>query len=261
MRGWPWFPTRGPSMLDAHLTEMRELEDHYWWFIARRRVALALLDDAHLAAPKLLDAGCGAGALLAELSARGRAVGVDLSPSAIAITKDRGLGGLIQADLQHLPIAREAFDAVMLCDVLEHVLDDEQALREAARVLRPGGIAVITLPALAFLWSTHDQALGHHRRYHPSRVRRIVIDAGLTVERMSFGLFLLFPVAVVLRGFQRLVHRRRGGPPQTGIIRVPAFLNCLLVRLMDLENALLHRLNLPIGVSLVVVARKGGRPP
>jgi SAM-dependent methyltransferase len=240
---------------------MRELEDHYWWFIARRRVALALLDDAHLANPRLLDAGCGAGALLAELSARGRAVGIDFAASAIAITRDRGLGGLLHADLQHLPIAAQAFDAVMLCDVLEHVPDDEQALREAARVLKPGGIAVITLPALAYLWSTHDEALGHHRRYHPSRVRRIIADAGLTVERMSFGLFFLFPIAVVLRALQRLVHRRRGGPPETGIIRVPAFLNRLLVRLMDLENALLRRLNLPIGVSLVVVAQKAAAHP
>lgn len=243
-------------MLDTHLLEMRELEDHYWWFVARRRVALALLDDAGLTKPRLLDGGCGAGALLAELAQRGRAVGVDVSASAIALTRERGLEPIVQADLERLPLAAGAFDVVMLLDVLEHVRDDQQALNEAARVLRPGGLAIITLPALGFLWSAHDEALGHYRRYQPSRVRQMIADAGLAATRVSFGLFFFFPVAVVLRSWQRLVHRRRGGPPQTGIIRVPRWLNRLLVRFMDLENAILRRVNLPIGVSLVVVARK-----
>jgi SAM-dependent methyltransferase len=248
-------------MLDAHLAEMRELEDHYWWFIGRRRIALALLDDAHLDQARLLDGGCGAGALLAALAERGWAAGVDVSASAIAITRDRGLGRLTQADVEALPFAGGSFDAVMLCDVLEHVPDDQRALDEAARVLRPGGITVLTLPALGFLWGTHDEALGHYRRYHPRRVRQMVAQAGLRLERLSFGLSLLFPVAVVLRFVQRSLHRRRGGPPQTGIIRVPRWVNRLLVVLMDLENALIRRANLPIGVSLVAVARRPESPP
>ncbi len=243
-------------MLDAHLIEMRELEDHYWWFLARRRAVLALLDDAGLADPRLLDEGCGAGALLAELTTRGRAAGVDVSASAIALTGERGLRQLAQADLGALPFLSGTFDAVTLLDVLEHVPDDQKALNEAARVLRPGGLAIITLPALGFLWSSHDEALGHHRRYGPSRVRRMAAEAGLAVRRLSFGLFFFFPVAVALRSWQRVVHRRRGGPAQTGIIRVPGWLNRALIRVMDFENALLRRLNLPIGVSLVMVARK-----
>jgi len=243
-------------MLDRHLNEMRDLEDHYWWFVARRRLALGLLDDVHLEAPRLLDGGCGSGALLAELAQRGRAFGADISASALDLTRGRGLPNLVQADLQRLPFSPEAFDAVLLCDVLEHVADDRQAVREAGRVLRPGGLLVGTLPALRLLWSSHDEALGHRRRYARRETRELVEAAGLRIERLSFGLFFLFPVALVARLLQRLTAGARAHPPRTGIIAVPRFLNWLLIRLMDLENAIIRRVNLPLGVSLVLVARK-----
>jgi SAM-dependent methyltransferase len=243
-------------MREAQIAEMRDLEDRYWWFIARRRLAVGLLDDARIEKPRSLDAGCGAGALLRELAARGEALGIDLAAPALAITARRGLQRLVQADASDLPFREGAFDAVMLCDVLEHVEDDRRALAEAARVLRPGGAVVITLPALALLWSNHDEALGHYRRYHPARVREMLVGSGLRVEKMSFGLFFFFPIALVLRPLQRLLAHRRNRPPETGIIRVPAFLNRLLIKFMDLENALIRRVNLPVGVSLVAVGRK-----
>jgi SAM-dependent methyltransferase len=217
---------------------------------------VAILDDASTDKTRLLDAGCGAGALLAELAGRGHAVGIDVAASAIAITARRGPHTLVQADARDLPFRADAFDAVMLCDVLEHIDDDKQALLEAARVLRPGGVVIMTLPALNLLWSNHDEALGHRRRYHPADIRRMLRDAELSVEKMSFGLFFLFPIALVLRPLQRLLARRRKRPPETGIIRVPRFLNRFLIGLMDLENALIRRVNLPIGISLVAVGRK-----
>lgn len=247
-------------MLDTHLTEMRELEDHYWWFVARRRLALALLDDAGVETSRMVDLGCGAGALLRELAERGPAVGLDRSSAALALTGERAPGALLRADIQAIPLRAESVTAVTLCDVLEHVKDDQQALNEAACVLAPGGVAVVTLPALKMLWGTHDEALHHHRRYHPRRVREMVTEAGLVLEKLSFGLFFLFPVAVVLRTLQRLVHRVTKARAETGIIGVPGWANRALIRFMDLENALIRRMNLPIGVSLVAVARKPGGP-
>ena len=245
-------------MLDKHIDEMRQLEDRYWWFVARRRLAVGLLDDARLAAPTMLDAGCGGGALLAELAARGRAYGADVSPSAIRATRERGLDRLVQCDIQQAAFRTEAFDAVMLCDVLEHVEDDQEAIAEAARMLEPGGVLIVTLPALDLLWSAHDEALGHRRRYGARRTREMLQAAGLRVERMSYGLFFLFPFALVARLVQRLTTRLRRHPPETGIVRVPGPVNRLLIALMDLENALMRRISLPIGVSLVAVARKAG---
>lgn len=246
-------------MRPEHLLEMRDLEDHYWWFIARRRLALSLLDQAALPAQTILDGGCGAGALLAELATRGKAYGADISESAIRITRTRGLHNLVQCDIQRAAFASETFDAILLCDVLEHVPDDNQAIAEAARMLKPGGLLIMTLPALGLLWSSHDEALGHLRRYGKRGVRRMIESMGLRVKKVSFGLSFLFPVAVVVRLVQRLTTFLGRRKPETGIIRVPPFVNELLVRLMDLENAVIKRFNLPIGVSLVVVAEKKRR--
>ncbi len=243
-------------MLRKHIDEMRELEDRYWWFVARRRLALGLLDDAGLGSATILDGGCGAGALLSELALRGRAYGADISESAVLTTRERGLGNLVQCDIQQAAFRSGTFDAVMLCDVLEHVDDDRQAVAEAARLLRPGGVAVITLPALGLLWSAHDEALGHRRRYGRRQTRELVESAGLRIEKLSFGLTLLFPLAFVVRMAQRVTTRLRRQPPETGIIRVPRLANRALVALMDLENAVIRRVNLPVGVSLAVVARK-----
>jgi SAM-dependent methyltransferase len=245
-----------PAMLDKHISEMRELEDHYWWFVARRRLAVGLLDDARLDSPTVLDGGCGAGALLAELAARGKAYGADVSLSAIRTTRERGLGRLVQCDMQQAAFRAEAFDAVMLCDVLEHVAEDRQAIGEAARMLKPGGVLVVTLPALDVLWSAHDEALGHRRRYGARRTREMLEAAGLRVERLSCGLFFLFPIALIARFVQRLTTGLRRRPPETGIVRVPRVVNRVLVGLMDLENRLIRKVSLPIGVSLVAVARK-----
>ena len=242
-------------MLDTHLKEMRELEDHYWWFVARRKLALTLLDQERLETPRLLDCGCGAGALLAELDVRGEAHGIDESAAAIEITRDRGFVRLVRSDVGHAPFEDGAFDAVTMLDVLEHVEEDQAALDETARLLRPGGVLVTTLPALGILWGSHDEALGHLRRYGPRRLREMLADAGLELQKLSFGLCLLFPVALVLRWFQR-TFRRKGAPPATGLVRVPKWLNRVLIWSMDVENAMIRKVNLPVGVSLVAVARK-----
>ncbi|HJN91456.1 MAG TPA: class I SAM-dependent methyltransferase, partial [Dehalococcoidia bacterium] len=151
-------------MLDTQIHEMRELEDHYWWFVARRRIALALLDDAGLADPRMLDCGVGAGALLQKLGSRGTAFGIDIAQVAIDVCRGRGLERLVRSDVTDAPFRAESFDAAMLLDVLEHVEDDQAALDETVRLLRPGGVLVIAVPALKILWGVHDEALGHHRR-------------------------------------------------------------------------------------------------
>jgi SAM-dependent methyltransferase len=243
-------------MRETDLKQLRDLEDRYWWFVARRRLALALLDREGLTDARLLDCGCGGGALLAALSERGWEVGVDVAAAALALTRDRGLSRLVQSDAQAIALRSDTFDAATLCDVLEHVEDDDGALREVVRVLKPGGIVIASFPALGALWSGHDEALGHYRRYSGRRVRGMMREAGLCVERLSYGLFFLLPLALVLRPLQRLVQWMGGRQPRTGIIAVPEWANRCLLWLMDRENALIRRISLPIGVSIVVAARK-----
>lgn len=242
---------------------MFELEDTYWWFVARRALVSDLLRyylpgpetrDPRPEPPILLDVGCGTGATLGSLHAFGQVVGLDSSRYALGCCRRRGHRDLVQARGETLPIADASADVVTALDLLEHIPDDAAAVREFARVLKPGGLLIIIVPACPFLWSEHDEALDHLRRYRAARLRQIIADAGLEIERLSpLITFLLLPIAA-LRLLQRLRPRKRG--PQTALIVPPKAINTLLTRLLDLENRWLLRRNLPVGVSLMAVARK-----
>jgi SAM-dependent methyltransferase len=161
----------------------------------------------------------------------------------------------VLADAEALPIASESVGVVLALDLLEHIEDDAAACREFARVLRPEGLLLVTVPACPWLWSEHDEALDHLRRYRASRLRRVLAGAGFRVERLSPVITtLLLPVAA-LRLLQRLLPRRKGAP-ETAFIIPPRAINWVLTTLLRLERVWLRRLNLPVGVSLFAVARK-----
>jgi SAM-dependent methyltransferase len=245
---------------------MFELEDSYWWFVARRMMVRDLLAhrlrekraDLPRASPRLriLDVGCGTGAMLGVLSSLGQVTGIDSSREALRYCQRRGHRHLVLAQAQGLPIPRGAADVITALDLLEHIADDGAAAAEFARALRPGGLLVITVPALPWLWSEHDEALDHLRRYRAARLRGILEGAGFQIERLSpLICSLLFPIAA-LRLVQRLLPRRNPRP-ETAFIVPPRPVNWLLTALLWLENRWALRWNLPIGVSLMAVARRG----
>jgi len=195
---------------------MHQFEDWYWWFVARREAALQFVRDFRPGdgPVRILDAGCGTGALL-ECLARERGTnvyGADLAVEALAFSRGRGRRGLVQADLIALPFRADTFDIVTALDVVEHVEADTAALAEIRRVLKPGGILVMSVPAYAFLWSSHDEALHHKRRYTAGMLAPRLKDAGLVTTRMTYLLSVLFPAIALFR----LADRLR---PQTGPAR------------------------------------------
>ena len=231
--------------------KLRDLEDSYWWFVARRELAIDLI-RGQLGPGPILDMGCGTGAVLTELQALAPAIGLDVSPVALKFCQERGLRNLVAGDAQALPFQGSTFSAVVALDVIEHVADDAAAVRQAACALRPGGVLVINVPAFQSLWGPHDVALHHHRRYRAHDVRRLVEGAGLRVVRLSYGVFLLFPVVL----FVRLIEKTRGGKAEVRLPRVPAWLNRFLIGLQRFESKLMSWISLPWGSSIVVVARK-----
>lgn len=240
--------------------KMFQLEDTYWWFVGRRNLVRTMLDQyvGRSADANVLDFGCGTGANYELLSRYGRVVSQDYFQAPLDFCQRRGIGRLVRAPAEKLPFKDDVFDLTAATDVLEHVERDAVVLAEAARVTRPGGHVMLTVPAYMFLWSEHDEALGHKRRYTPRQVRRVVEDAGLQVVKLTCYMTVLFPVAVIVRWVQRLL-RRHTLPPRTHHFMVPAFANQLLIDLQNIEAQVARAVNLPFGVSIFCLARKASQ--
>ena len=240
----------------TELRQMRELEDNYWWFVGRRRMVRHLI---HMYAPpaenlRILDAGCGTGGTMVALQGIGEISGCDLSADALRMCRDRGDFALTCCTVECLAYPDDHFDVVVSADVLEHVEDDFRAMQEMARVLKPGGLLVAAVPAHRYLWSEHDEALAHFRRYERKELKTLVEGAGLEVKKMTEAVMLALPAVLLYRALRR--RARRDGQPKTSLVRLPAPLNRLLIWLLDVENALMPYVSLPRGTSLVVAAVK-----
>lgn len=242
---------------------MYRLEDTHWWFVARRNLIFLALErllrqGAERSGDRkqplcLLDMGCGTGAMLDRLRPLGHVVGLDLEPLALEFCRTRGHRDLVLASATALPFADNSFDFIVATDVLEHIPDDTAAAREIRRVLAPGGHALITVPAYQSLWSGHDVALMHQRRYRAPEMRRLLSDAGLDVTRLTYTVSALFPLVWMVRMAQRL---RPDRPARADAVPTPAPLNHLLRVWLDLESRLALRLRLPFGLTVFAVARK-----
>lgn len=234
-------------------TRMYELEDRYWWFVGRRKVALGLLQRWTQGHPgRVLDIGCGTGVIFQELSKIGDPVGLDFSSLALGYCRKRGLKPLINADGQALPFKSNEFDGAIGLDIFEHIKDDRRALSEAFRVLKPGGVLVLSVPAFMSLWSPHDVALMHFRRYTRPQMRSLLETVGFKVQRSSYSVFFLFPIVLLIR----FLEKRRKGEAKASLPGVPGWFNSMLIRLQTIEAWLIARCGLPWGSSVIVVAVK-----
>lgn len=241
-------------MFEEAYDALHALEATHWWYVGARAVYRTLLEMG-VGKPngkhRMLDVGCGSGGNLAILSEYGPTVGAELAYKALALAPQRPALGLVQASATALPFASGAFDGVHLLGVIEHLDNDALALREAARVCRPSGVVTLLTSALPILWSHHDEANCHVRRYLRQPLHNLLVTAGLTPLRLSyFNFFVVLPVLLV-----RLWQRRRQTPPQYDMGSPPAWINVILTAVLRLEAWLIRYLALPIGVDLVAVCR------
>jgi SAM-dependent methyltransferase len=200
-----------------------------------------------------LDAGCGTGLNLAYLGERGQAVGLDLSEEAVRFCASRGVS-VVRGNVLQLPLRGGSVDGVTSFDVLYHawVTDDRAAVRELARVLRPGGRLLVRVPALELLWGAHDEAVLSRHRYDRAELRALLESAGLVVERLSYCNSILFPLLLLRRTLDRVLDRHG-----SDVEFLPAPLEWAFKRALLLEASLIGRgFDLPVGASLVALARK-----
>jgi SAM-dependent methyltransferase len=240
-------------MTSDELHAMITTDDRHWWYRGRRRVVRAMLDGLALPAPcAILDAGCGSGRTLDELTDYGDVRGVDVSRDAVAATRARGHDAYL-ADVGDLPFADASFDLVTCLDVVEHTYDDQRTLSELRRVTRPGGTLLLTVPAHPALWSAHDDANQHFRRYTRRALTAAAVETDWAVAQSSyFNAALLAPAAVVR------VARRRSDSGRSELSLTPPALDRVLEWPSRAEAALLRAGGrVPVGLSLLAVLRAG----
>jgi SAM-dependent methyltransferase len=242
-------------------SEYRQAEEHHWWFAGRRRILLSVLEGALPAEPipgsrQILDVGCGTGMMLSELTRYGDAFGVDASEDALEACRSRGLKQVQRADSPPLPFERESFDVITVLDVLEHLDDDVGMLGDLHRLLRPGGLLLVTVPAYMFLWGPHDEINEHRRRYTEPQLRRGLVEAGFRASRTTYFNTLLFPPIAALRLLRRLRGSRAKAASDLAATP-PGLVDLILTRVFGLEAVLLRHFDLPFGVSVLATATKG----
>ena len=241
-------------MQASHLDELIELEETYWWHVAKRELVLDLL-KRHAPPPgRLIEGGIGSARNLLEFQSRGYDVaGLDIMPEAVENAQRRGLSDVAVHDLtQPWPFAGGSAKAVVVLDVLEHLPDPVATLQHIHTVLEDGGRAIVTVPAHQWLYSDWDEALGHYRRYRPSELRAHATEAGFEVDRLSYWNGFTFPAAVAVRGWEKLFPRERSAE----FPRVSSMVNRGLLTAAGVERWWLNRLPSVCGLSLFAVLRK-----
>lgn len=234
--------------------QMAKLDASHWWFTARRRILDGVIERI-VQPPKharILELGAGTGHNLAMLSRFGDVEASELDPGARELASERLGRPVIEAALPDLSMfPADAYDMVALLDVLEHVTDDRESLAAIYQRLKPGGALLLTVPINPWMWSAHDVAHHHHRRYRRSEIRKLALSAGFEVELLSpFNSLLFPPIAAV-----RLVGKLTGKDDSDDAMPSPP-VNKALDTIFGLERSLIGRVPLPFGVSLVAVLRR-----
>ncbi len=240
-------------MQPQHLQELAELEDGYWWHVAKRQLITSVLSRFAPPPGLLVEGGIGSSRNLLEFSRLGYDVtGFDVMLEAVELGREKGLPRVAVHDLeQPWPVEPRSLRAVVLLDVIEHVARPVEVLSHVKTALRPDGAAIITVPSYQWLFSEWDRLLGHYRRYSPAMLKEQASAAGLRLEWVTHWNSFTFPAAVATRCWEKLRPARQ----KADFPRVSPCVNGLLLRAASMERRLLLRLGVPFGLSIVGVLK------
>ena len=229
-----------------------QLEDRHWWFAARRTILERVIRDKALRGDriKILEAGCGTGGNLKMLAALGDLVAFEPDDDARKLAASKS-----DCEIRHgtlpdgNPYKDEKFDLIVAFDVIEHVKEDEESLAALRQSLAPGGKLIMTVPALPWMWSAHDERHHHFRRYTRGSLEQTLQRAGYRPVDLTYFNTLLFPLIAGVRAIKKLF----GMSEAEDDAMPPAPINAILRTIFAAERFLIGRIPLPIGVSLLAV--------
>ncbi len=242
-------------MENAEYIKMGELEKKHWYFAAKRKFIDLVIKKYVRSGEsvKILDVGCGTGAVLEQMASKNFLVsGIDMNDTALEYCRQKGFS-VEKGFADRMPYSAETFDIVFALDVLEHLDNPELAVKEVKRVLKPGGLFIVTVPAHQWLWSYHDESLHHKKRYNKSDLNAL-LSADLTVLQNSWihG-FILLP-AIMLRLLKNILGNKNAG---SDVKESSVFVNYVMSLVYFVELNVFKLLGtLPFGLSVLAVAKK-----
>ena len=234
-------------------------ETSYWWFLGRRKIIHETVRSfmSGRNSLKYLDAGCGTGIIMKDLSEFGEGYGADVSPQAIEFCKERGLKNLVEADISKLPFEDGTFDFITVLDVLyiKWIKDERQVLSELNRVLKKGGMLFSFEPAFMVLMSKHSARVSTARRYNRKQIGDMMRAAGFKLVKSSYWNMFLFPLFLGAALLEKLLPAKNAGFSDMEK-SLPPFLNYLFAGILYLESFLIDKAGLPFGTSVLTVCVK-----
>lgn len=242
-------------MKDSYHATIYTIDRFHWWYRVRRTIVHSLiktyvLPERHK--PSILDVGCGTGVLLSELSQYGESYGIDTSSSARMFCIDRGIKNVSEGNVLDIGFQQNTLDLVLALDIIEHVDDDSRALAEIYRVLKPGGIAILFVPAYMYLWGTTDVFSEHKRRYTRPMLCERTQKTGFELLHSSYFNTFLFPFIALWRLSNRVFKFQKQSDMEVN----GTIMNKLFYWIFFLESKLLRFVSFPFGVSILLVCRK-----
>ena len=235
---------------------MRKNDEGHWWFLGMGEIMESVLNIFmnNREDSKILDVGCGTGWFSKKLLKYGNVWALDMEEIALDICRERGINNLVNADAAAVPFPDKTFDLIVCAEVLYHQFVDSDAtvLKEFYRLLKPGGIVLVTVPAHSYLFGPNDKVNLTRRRYSKRQLESLFKTAGFKIRLISFFNFFLYPVAIAKKILEIFFPQKN----KSAIRTTPAVLNLFLFNLLKIEAFMIVRFGLPQGISLICVGEK-----
>jgi len=219
--------------------------------VGMKRILLGIMDSQYRGAHslKILDAGSGTCWLTQAMMKYGEVTALDISEEALRVCRERGIQNLVQSDVAKMPFEDATFDVVVCSEVLYHqyITDDGAVMREFNRVLKPGGRALVKVPAHVYLWGMHDAVNLTRHRYEPQELKKLFTDNGFAIEKMTYANFFLFPFVYI----KRKLERTASDTAESDIANTAVPINAVLLWILSFEAFLIPYMSLPQGSSLI----------